>query len=160
MNLTTLVALMQAGGPGSGCRGDNCGRPASGKDQTRADRSKTTYKPATQEKQAIADKSEKYLSRMLGLPRTKNNSAFDLQTPKVGVEVKTMVDQANSKITCHPESCARKRDEASKNGLRMYTVVIDKRGSVPGYYVATGVGSFRLGSMRRVSIGELRRIIK
>lgn len=30
MNLLTTVALLRAGGPGSGCHGDNCGRPGGG----------------------------------------------------------------------------------------------------------------------------------
>lgn len=79
---------------------------------------------------------------------------------RIGVEVKTFCDQANDKVTVHPESRARKAAWIKKERARVFTLVIDKRDTFPGaprdkfsgarYHVAEGVGSYRLGggSMR------------
>jgi len=124
-------------------------------------RAKLTYKPATREKQRIADHSEKLLSEKLGLSRTKDNDAFDLLGPKVAVEVKTLVDQKNNKITMHPESRIRKIRAARRLRAKPYTVVVDRRQRSPEFYFAKGVGSFRLSSMKKVkSIEELAEVLQ
>lgn len=75
----------------------------------------------------------------------------------VAVEVKTICDQANDKITVHPDSRERKARWAEQTGARLFTVVVDRRDTFAGgahrdkfagfrYYVAEGVRSFRLGS--------------
>lgn len=126
----------------------------------RSVRAKATYKPATREKQRIADRSEQHLAKELKADRTPNNSPFDLLVGKHGIEVKTLVDQKNSKLTCHPESCARKRTSARKLKVRPHTVAIDLRSGKPEYYHAKGVGSFRLGSMNKVTLSELKEIFQ
>jgi len=119
------------------------------------------YKPSTAEKQKIADQSEEQLSRVLKLKRTRNNSPFDLQGDKVGIEVKTLIDNKNDKITMHPESRLRKIQTAKKEKLRTYTVVVDRRASKPSYYWAKGVGSFRLRNMNKVArLEDLPGVIK
>jgi len=158
---------LMGGGPGSGCHGDQCGRPAgSGSEQSRAERASATYKPSTREKQRIADESERDLSIALKMDRTPDNAAFDLKIPAappakgVGVEIKTFIDNSNSKITMHKESLARKVKAAKKEKLNAHTVVVDKR--EPGterYFYRKGVGSFYLRTMKEVSIKELRGIL-
>lgn len=158
----TSLEKLYAGGQGSGCHGDHCGRPSTGKKEiSRSERAKMAFKPSTQLKQAIADKSEQILSDSLKIPRTKDNSPFDLQSKGVGIEVKTLVDNKNNKITMHPESRQRKIAVARKEGLRMYTVVVDRRTEATQYYFASGVGSFRISSMKPVSsLNELKRLVK
>lgn len=160
MRLGSILAVLEAGGPGSGCHGGHCGRPSTEVD--RSERAKIYFKPSTKLKQAIADHSEQELSTALRIPRTKDNSPFDLVAKGIGVEVKTLIDNKNSKITMHPASRQRKITAARKEGLRMYTVVCDKRQSgQTAYYFASGVGSFRIASMRPVSsVAELKKLIK
>lgn len=116
--------------------------------------------PCGVEKQRAADVQEGIISRALGIKRTKNNSAFDLQNDKVGVEIKTMIDSKNGKITMSREAMNRKMAEAKKNNISMHTVVADKRGGKTTYYHAPGVGSFRVSSMTQVSLGELKGVIR
>ena len=111
--------------------------------------------------QRIADKAEEKLSKALGIPRTANNSAFDLHNDDVGVEVKAMVTGANSKITMNKTAIGRKLAEAQAEGLKVFTVVADMRGrSSAKYYVREGVGSFRLGSMKPVGLSELKFMVR
>jgi hypothetical protein len=143
------------------CHNASDGRFCStGRSASRAQRARETFKPATREKQKIADRSEAHLAEVLRADRTPNNSPFDLIKGKHGIEVKTLIDQKNSKITCHPESCARKRSAARKLKVRPHTIAIDLRGGTAEYYYARGVGSFRLGGMKKVTLSELQEIFK
>ena len=122
---------------------------------------KSTYKPVTVEKTAIADKSEADIAKALGIPRTGNNKPFDLQCKKFGIEVKTFIDQTNSKVTMHGESLQRKLEAIKTFGLKgAYTVVADKRGGRTQYYVKQGLGSFRLNSLTPVTLSQLKAAIK
>jgi hypothetical protein len=126
----------------------------------RSVRAKLSHKPATLAKQKVADRSEADLSRALGLGRTSDNDAFDLKGSKVGVEVKTMVDNKNDKITMHPSSRVRKLREARREKIKPFTVVIDRRGPKPEFYWKKGVGSFRLGSLNKAdSMEALREVL-
>ena len=100
------------------------------------------------------------MSRALGVPRTADNSAFDCRNDKVGIELKTMIESKNGKITMNKAALARKLAEAKKDNLKMFTVVADKRGGSTSYYYREGVGSFRVGSMTPVSLSELRSIVR
>lgn len=52
---------------------------------------------------------------------------------------------------------SRKLGEAQAEGLKVFTVVADMRGrSNATYYVREGVGSFRLGSMTKVTLSQLK----
>jgi hypothetical protein len=42
------------------------------------------------EKQRIADEQERIISKSIGIPRTRDNSAFDMRNDDVGIELKTM----------------------------------------------------------------------
>ena len=112
------------------------------------------------DKQDIAEKSEAKLAKALGVPRTKDNSAFDLRSDEVGVEVKTMVDGKNDKITMSKAALGRKVAEAQAEGLKTFTVVADmRRGKSAIYYVSDKLGSIRLGSMRPVTLSQLREMV-
>lgn len=126
----------------------------------RSERASSTYKPSTAAKQQLADKSERHLASALGAQRTPDNSAFDLIKGKAGIEVKTLIDNRNSKITMHPSSRLRKLREARRSKLSSHTVVIDRRGARPEYYYARGVGSFRLQNMQKLTgLNELRTVL-
>ena len=65
----------------------------------RVERAKKSQVVTKKAAQRIADHSEQVLADGLGMNRTPDNSPFDLRTDEVGVEVKTMVNQKNDKIT-------------------------------------------------------------
>jgi phage gp29-like protein len=137
----------------------------------RVSRAMRTYKPATQEKQAIADREEQRVAMALKGRRTDDNDPVDVIV-KIGgrthgVEVKTFVDNSNNKVTVHPESLRRKMGWERKNNGVLHTVVVDKRNATaPGLYSGhdlyyrRGTGSFRLGTMTRVrSIQHLKDLL-
>jgi len=132
------------------------GQPLAFEPSDRVKRAMAAYKPCEAAKQRIADESEKRLSDAVGIPRTKDNSAFDLRNSKVGVEVKTFVDTKNGKITMSKDALARKVKEAEKEGLRTYTVVADRRSGKTQYYFADRLGSLRVGSMEPVTLIQLK----
>ena len=117
-----------------------------------------------QHEQAIADRSEEVLSRAIGVPRTRDNSAFDLRNDDVGIEVKTLVNGKNEKITMSKTALGRKIAEQRADGIKTFTVVVDRRtGGLTGratYYVRDGLGSFRLGAMKEISLADLKERIK
>ena len=110
--------------------------------------------------QRIADKQEEIVSKGIGIPRTKDNSAFDCRNAKTGVELKTMVESANGKITMSKAALARKMAEAQHDKLRTFTVVADRRGGNTTYYYKEGLGSFRVGSMTPATLSEIRGIVR
>jgi hypothetical protein len=111
------------------------------------------------EKQTIADEQERITSKGIGIPRTKDNSAFDFRNKKTGVELKTMVDSRNGKITMSKAALGRKMAEAKSEHLKTYTVVADKRSGGTQYYVKEGLGSFRVGSMTRATLPQIRAMV-
>lgn len=115
------------------------------------------------EKQRIADKSEAKLSKALGVPRTKDNSAFDLRNDDVGIEIKTMVDGKNDKVTMSKAALGRKiaEKEAEGKDFKTFTVVADVRGGgAAKYYVSEKLGSIRLGSMTPINLSDLRAMVR
>lgn len=113
------------------------------------------------DKQRIADKSEAKLSKALGIPRTRDNSAFDLRNDDVGIEIKTMVDGKNDKITMSKSALGRKIAESQADDLKTFTVVADVRGGgAAKYYVSEKLGSIRLGSMTPISLSDLRTMVR
>lgn len=147
--------LETLGGVGSGVRGHHT-------DRDRAARAIASYKPSTQAKQRLGARSVKVVSRLIGGQPTDDHAPMDVlaRTPSGrlnGVEVKTLIDNKNDKITMHPESLARKEAWVKEHGANGHTVVVDRRGVAPAYYYHAGFGSFRVpGSMERVNAGELR----
>ena len=145
------------------------GKPLSGnpkvlgqrKVSAKVERSRKNAVLTGKHEQDIADRSEKKLSTALGIPRTKNNSAFDLRNDDVGIEVKTMTHGKNDKITMGKEAMGRKLAEQRADGLKVFTVIADMRGRTQAkYYVRDGIGSFRIGSMTPVSLSDLKEMVK
>ena len=128
----------------------------------RVERAKASAVRTGQHEQAIADRSEAVLSQAIGVPRTPNNSAFDLENDDVGIEVKTLVNGKNEKITMSKAALGRKI--GALDDRRGYTVVVDRRsGGLTGqatYYYREGFGSFRLGSMTKTTLTELRAVVR
>lgn len=135
------------------------GRPKASARVERARKSCVLIRAA---EQRAADRTEQKLSDALGVPRTADNSAFDLRNDDVGIEVKTLLVGAHEKITMNKTALARKVAEQRDDDLRGYTVVADMRGGREraAYYYKEGFGSFRLGSMTKVSLSELKGIIR
>lgn len=128
----------------------------------KASRAKETYKPSTAAKQQWAEKNEQDVVRMTGGKSTGDNKPTDVNVKigrkQHGVEVKTMLDNGNDKITMHPSSKARKEAWAKKNGATLHTIVIDDRKAFGSpkdsghrIYYRRGVGSFRLHTMTKVT---------
>ena len=146
-------------------------RTTAPKPSTRAEKALATHKPSTKAKQAQGDKRQKDVAKHIGGDVSPDNAPMDVTTKTAGVEVKTMVDNGNDKITMHPESRRRKEAWAKETGKKLYTVVIDDRDTFAGgankaqysgkkIYVQEGVGAFRIGSMQSVpSFAALKGII-
>lgn len=74
------------------------------------------------------------------------------------IEVKTIVNNSNNKITMSKEALARKRKELRKFGkknTRGHTVIFDERDGK--YYYRDDIGSFRLSAMQEVTLDDLQR---
>lgn len=138
------------GGPGSGRY------PKGSGEDNRTARALISHKPVTREKHIISDKVEELLASELEGIRTNNNSPFDVLIPGHAIEVKTIIDAANDKITMHPDSLARKLAYAKNHRVKPHTIVIDKRGGQENFYYRNSLGSFRLNSMERVSLDRLK----
>lgn len=160
MNLASTIEL-HSGGPGSGCNPEKgqCGRKPGNERSTRA---KTTHIPATRAVHKAAKANQGKLATHIAGTEIADNAPFDVVYKDVGIEVKTLIQQKNDKLTMHPSSLARKMKEAKRAGLKkVYTVAFDKRPGKNGIYIREGLGSFRLGKMTQVkNMNELRDIIQ
>jgi hypothetical protein len=137
------------GGVGSGSSGS----------KVRAERARKSYRPATKEVQQRADEHEASVAKIIKGKRTKDNEPFDIIKGDSAVEVKSIAEGAKAeKITMHPDSLRRKLASATARGYITHTVVCDDRTGKTLY--KEGVGSFRLSSMREVTMAELSRLIK
>ena len=122
-------------------------------------RAMKAYKGGGAEAQKAADEQERIVSKALGVPRTKDNSAFDLRNDRLGIELKTMTESAHGKITMTKTALARKNDEIKSSHIKAYTVVADKRAGGTTYYVKAGVGSFRVNSMTQATLSEIKAMV-
>ena len=129
----------------------------------RVARAKKSAVKTDKSSQDIAERSEVVLAKALGIPKSGDNLAFDVRNDEVAIEVKPLVNGKNEKITMSKTALGRKLAEQRAEGLKAYTVVVDRRsGGMTGhatYYYREGLGSFRLGSMTKVSLGELKGIV-
>ena len=142
------------GRPGEvGGSGEGGGGGADSDSSERASRARASYKPASKQSQDIADKRESELSKTIGGKRTTDNEAFDVIKGNNAVEVKTIVKGENPKITMHPDSKQRKVEFAEANNMKMHTVVYHNPSN--SIYYKSGVGSYRLSSMTKVSNSQL-----
>jgi hypothetical protein len=129
----------------------------------RARRALNTYKPMDKKKSDVARMGEEKVLMMTRTTKTSDQDAFDTYV-KVGrklhaVEVKTMTDQVNSKITMHPGALRRKLSTAKRLGAVAHTVIVDSRppslNSGHDVYYMRGVGSFRVpGRLIRVQSSD------
>lgn len=128
----------------------------------RAQRAIDTYVPLTPQKLQMAKLNERKVAQAVNGVSTADNSPFDvLIRGRVGLEVKTLLNAGNDKLTMHPESLERKQQEAKRMGLeKLYTIAIDQREGASKIFYKEGLGSFRLASMTEVpSFSSLRRIV-
>jgi hypothetical protein len=130
----------------------------------RSARAKANYSEFTLEKRDIGSASEREVSAMLRSRPTTHNAPFDVVLTRggraQGVEVKTLIDQRNDKITVRAAALARKLSWGRKNRATLHTVVVDKRAGKNSIYYRKGVGSFRVGAMGSVSsAAHLRRLM-
>ena len=140
---------------------------------------KLNQKPNTAQIQAIAIQNEidlRDVLRKAGIKKVYqegDNAAFDVWvgadpvkwyagTSKVKptdvIEVKTIVNNSNDKITMSKDALARKHKELRKFGkknTRAHTIVFDERNGK--YYYRDDVGSFRLANMQEVTLDDLQR---
>lgn len=130
-------------------------------DADRIERAKKSHVLADAHIQKLADENEASLSKHLGVQRTRDNSPFDLQDgSKVGIELKLVAVQKNDKITMSKSAMALKRDAIKTQKIKsVFTIVTDARSARKSYLVRDGVGSFRLSSMKQVTLSELKDII-
>lgn len=123
------------------------------KTTARATRATRSYKPVTPAKRVIARAAEQRVAQMVGGDTTAQNDVLDVLLTigrrKHGIEVKAMIDNANAKITMHPESLADKVSFGQTQRTTLHTVVIDT--ATDRVYYRNGVGSFRLHTMTAVS---------
>lgn len=134
------------------------------KDLQKVKRATKTHKPSTSVKQRIALANEKKLAKGLKIKGTKHqpdNEAFDVVIgskgkPKHCIEVKSIIDNKNDKITMHKDSLSRKVKEARRHKARMHTVVFDTRSNK--MYYANRCGSFRLSSESLTEVKSFKEI--
>jgi len=140
--------------PGGG--GDD-GGGASGREEGRAERARRAHKTSTAEKQRRGEAEQKRMAKAIGGENDGDNKPFDVIVGgKHGIEVKTVMDNNNDKITVHPESRRRKEAAAKKQKLKIHTIAIDIREGKRSYYYREGVGAFRLKNMEKVSLRQLK----
>lgn len=129
----------------------------------RAARAKATHVPSTRSSQQAAFKSERLIARVVGGEDTDDSQPMDVVAKVgnrvIGVEVKTILAGKNDKLTMHPSSLARKEAWVRENKASGHTIAVDARGKTPAYYYRSGFGSFRLSSMQRVTLNQLRKLV-
>jgi hypothetical protein len=124
--------------------------------ETKRARALASYKPSTKAKRRVSEQSEADVAKAIRGKQLGDNEPADVTKGKHAVEVKTIVDGNNDKITMHPESLARKM----KQKATWHTVVVDARGTGKSYYYKKGLGSFRIANMDKVSLKDLAKLIK
>jgi len=116
----------------------------------RAKRALASHKPMSAAKNAIAMQSERVVARSVGGRQLPDNEPMDVIVRRRktlhGIEVKTIIDGQNDKITMHKDSRERKLKWARETGGSLHTVAV--KGDRVWY--KPGVGSFRLGTMTEV----------
>jgi len=127
-------------------------------------RAKSTHIPSTRSSQKAAARSEKVVANALQGKSTDDHEPMDVVVNEngrvIGVEVKSILAGKNDKITMHPDSLARKVEWVKAHKATGHTIAIDLRGGQRTFYYRKGFGSFRLSSMQRVSVKELRELVR
>ncbi len=94
----------------------------------------------------------------VGADPAKYYSGASRRKPTDLIEVKTLINNTNDKITMRRSALERKLAEGeklSKKGTRLHTIVIDERSASTKYYHREGIGSYRLSAMDEVTPEEL-----
>ena len=125
----------------------------------KVDQARASHKPSTKAKQVIAAQGEDRIRKLLGVGPTSRGYPVDAHGRGWGVEVKTLMDNKNNKLTMHPSSMLRKTAWAAAQHAKLHTVAIDARSKNKQMYYKAGVGAFRMTSMKPISSGQLDRII-
>ena len=125
------------------------------KEKARQQRALDSHVPTNFGNILVSAKNQEALAKALGAESIGGQSPFDVidTKNKMGIEVKTLVNQKNDKLTQHPASWRRKVKEAKKLGLKnIVTVAFDNRKGKGGQiYYRLGVGSFDLHTMIKVN---------
>jgi len=104
-----------------------------------------------------AEEVEQAVAKYVKGIQSPNDSAVDvvknMGSKSIGIEVKTLLLQTNDKITMNRPAIQRKLQWAQSNKASLATVAVDLRGSKMAVYYKQGVGSFRIGSMQKVTGG-------
>lgn len=171
------------GGPGSGPNpgGGSTATKTSPKSRThatekpmsdRAARAKASHNPSSKAKQDASEQLENEVADKLGAVKSTDNKPMDVVIGgKHGVEVKMMHDLKESRVNMRPDSRVRKEQWAKDTGGTLHTLLVDNRDKFDGgkhadkysgnkYYIAKGVGAFRLNTMTPVkSLAEAKAFI-
>lgn len=177
------VQIRHAGGKGSG-NWSHEGRPGErggsgeGGVKVRNERSKLALKhfvPVTAVGQRRAEENEKIIARMVGgrvlegasdsRGVMQRNAPVDVVTNfggrKQGIEVKTLLNQKNDKLTVRKDAGEKKTFWGNSNHASVHIVAVDNRPGKGGQiYYRRGHGSFRLAGMTKVeSAAHLRELL-
>ena len=138
----------------------------------RSARSKASHNPATKAKQDVSEQVEHQVASALGATKSKDNLPMDVVIGgKHGVEVKVLHDAKDGRVNMRRDSRQRKEQWAKQTGGTVHTLLVDNRDVFDGgkhkgnysgkkYYIAKGVGAFRLAGMTAVkSLQEAKRFI-
>lgn len=128
--------------------------------ESRVAKAIATHKPCTRAIQLEAAKSEKLVAAAVDGKDLPDHEPMDVVGRKFGIEVKTLVDNSHNKITMHPESRRRKEAWVEEHNLVGHTVVVDRRGPRVAFYHKVGFGAFRINSMTRVTLAQLRDLVR
>lgn len=127
-----------------------------GKDSARSIRAKASEVKMTKDKNQIAIRNERKVAKAIKGTWLKNNEPMDVLYMKGGrlngIELKTIIDGKNNKITMHPPSLKRKKKwiKDNKKSIGHTVVVKEKTGDI---FYRKGFGSFTLKNMEKVDGG-------
>lgn len=154
--LAQMSRLLKRGGPGSGPRPGNGSKEKPDKSAL----SRASYNKMDKAKLKVSLEQEKIVADSLGGVNLPDNEPFDVIHGKHAVEVKTLVDGKQDKVTMRKECRERKEKWARKNGKSLHTVAADNRNPPTQYFYKKGVGSYRLTGMERITLSQLKDRIK
>jgi len=127
-----------------------------GEDPAKALRGLQSENKFTKAKMDKALEQEAKIAGALGGLNLQDNEPFDVIVGRIAVEVKTMIDGKNPKITMRGDALNRKLAYAKRNQYKAVTVIADLRGSSPRYYYKLGIGSFRLSTMSPTTLQDMK----
>jgi hypothetical protein len=165
---------------GSGAAGGHGAASAPVPEQPRSERAlraTAAYRPCNVHEQRYAEAQEQVFANAIGGTHLADNEPMDVTVPRAGgglhgLEVKTLVNQKNDKITMKKDAVDAKTAWAQKNQGELHTVVLDHRDRYDGgankeHYSGNeimykrGVGAFRLGQMQKCKdAAEVKRLME